>query len=75
MLKCTHLVDKADLLIDDADLSLGQRFSLRVHLVICRHCRRYVRQLRVLTAHLRHRDPPPADDDEVDAILRRIDNK
>lgn len=74
MLKCRDLVDNADLLIDGAELTAGQRFALRTHLVICRHCRRYLRQLRVITAHLRHRDPGAADDTQIRTVLEHLDS-
>ena len=73
MLTCRDLVNNADLLLDNAELTVGQRFNLRTHLLICRHCRRYLRQLRVLTDHLRLRDPAPCDDAGVARILERLD--
>ncbi|ASK35402.1 cupin domain-containing protein [Alloalcanivorax mobilis] len=73
MLSCKHLVDNADRLIDGAELRPGQRFALRAHLMICRHCRRYLRQLRALTAHLNRRAPPPADDAQTHSVLQRLD--
>ena len=74
MLTCRDLVNNADLLLDNAELTTGQRLSLRTHLLICHRCRRYLRQLRVLTDHLRLRDPGPADDARVQAVLRRVDH-
>lgn len=72
MLNCKHLVDNADLLIDGTDLRPGQRVTLRAHLLICRHCRRYLRQLSLLTRHLRHRGPGPADDTQVNAVMAKL---
>ncbi|KAF0807676.1 MULTISPECIES: anti-sigma factor family protein [Alcanivoracaceae] len=73
MLKCKEVVQRADALVDGTPLSLGERLALRTHLMICRHCRRYVRQLDALTEHLRHQAPDaPLGDDQVDAILARL---
>lgn len=47
MLKCREVVDSADQLLDGS-LSRRQRIAVQLHLMICHHCRRYVRQLRVL---------------------------
>ncbi|MGD9661225.1 MAG: zf-HC2 domain-containing protein [Porticoccaceae bacterium] len=47
MLKCREVVDNADQLLD-GNISRRQRLALKMHLLICRHCRRYVRQLRAL---------------------------
>lgn len=75
MLKCRDLVNQADLLLDDAEMSSRQRFSLRAHLLICHHCRRYVHQLRELRAHLLSREAPRADDVQVKSILECIDRQ
>ncbi|ERS15226.1 zf-HC2 domain-containing protein [Alloalcanivorax xenomutans] len=73
MLKCKEVVQRADALIDGTPLSFGERLALRTHLMICRHCRRYVRQLDALTEHLRQQTPvAPLDDGEVDTILARL---
>lgn len=47
MLKCREVVDDADQLIN-GDLNRRQRFAIGMHLLMCHHCRRYVRQLRAL---------------------------
>lgn len=47
MLKCREIVDNADQLLN-GDLNRRQRLAIKMHLLMCRHCRRYVRQLRAL---------------------------
>lgn len=47
MLKCREVVDNADQLLD-GDISRRQRLAINLHLLMCRHCRRYMRQLRAL---------------------------
>ncbi len=69
MLKCQEVELRADALVDGTPLSRRERLSLNMHLLMCRHCRRYVRQLRALTAHLRHRESPTAHDDQVQAVM------
>ncbi len=40
----------------------GQRLRVRLHLLMCRHCRRYARQLRAIGACARERwGHPPQD--------------
>jgi len=72
MLKCRDLVNQADLLIDGAEPRPGQRLALRTHLLICRHCRRYLRQLDALTDHL-HQPPPPLNERDTRAVLDRLE--
>lgn len=45
MLRCRELVEQADAYLAD-DLTKWQRIQFRLHLAVCRHCRRYVRQLK-----------------------------
>ena len=72
MLKCQHLVEKADALVDGSPISRRERFALRLHLIMCRHCRRYVRQLRALLGFL-PREETPLDDARTEAILKKLD--
>jgi anti-sigma factor RsiW len=72
MLKCNEVVERADELVDGTPLSFRQRWALRLHLMMCHHCRRYVRQLRLLVQSLR-REPEPASAEEVDQVMRQLD--
>lgn len=47
MLTCRELAQDPELLLAD-ELPWRHRLSVRMHLLMCRHCRRYVSQLRVL---------------------------
>jgi len=44
-------------------LSFGKRLAFQMHIGMCRHCRRYLRQMRVATKALGSlpREPIPAD--------------
>lgn len=72
MLKCNEVMERADELVDGTPLSFRQRWALRLHLMMCHHCRRYVRQLRLLVQSLR-REPEPASADEVNRIMNALD--
>ncbi|MBA3817835.1 MAG: anti-sigma factor [Deltaproteobacteria bacterium] len=60
----------------DRELPVRKRVAFRMHLAMCQHCRRFVRQLRATIALLRHVDAPaePAEpvavDDSVLAAFR-----
>lgn len=43
----------------DRPLPLGRRLGLRLHLLVCRWCDRYGRQLRFIRDALRRRAEPP----------------
>lgn len=72
MLKCNEVVERADELVDGTPLSLRERFALRLHLMMCHHCRRYVRQLRLLVQSLR-REPERASTEEVNQVMHNLD--
>ncbi len=52
MLSCKEVarIVASDLL---DDLAWGRRLALRLHLLMCRHCRRYAQQLRAIAAAAR----------------------
>lgn len=54
MLSCRDVTASASRLVD-GELGLGERIAVRVHLIVCVHCRRFVRQLGVLVASLHRR--------------------
>ncbi|MBI2994517.1 MAG: zf-HC2 domain-containing protein [Gammaproteobacteria bacterium] len=70
MLKCREVVIYADHLLA-GELSVVERAKLHLHLAICRHCRRYVRQLRVLIGALQ-RLGARASSDVAAAVMRAI---
>lgn len=70
MLKCREVVDNADQLLDGV-ISRRQRFALKMHLLMCRHCRRYVRQLRALLRAVPFMHSQ-ASDAEVSEVMEHI---
>lgn len=61
MLTCRQLVAQSSDLLD-GQLGIRQRLALRRHLLLCRHCRRFMRQLRLTQATLRRLPEPPCAD-------------
>ena len=75
MLSCRELVDETT--ADPELIGSGQklRWSIRLHLMMCRHCRRYTRQLKqllALLARLPHRQPQVTPE-TVDRIYKNIE--
>jgi len=73
MLSCRELIEKttADPELLEPGHSLG--WSVRLHLMMCRHCRRYVRQLRLLLGLLSARQRQQiAEADTVDRIWKEL---
>lgn len=76
MLSCRELVNETT---GDPDLITpghSLRWSVRLHLLMCHHCRRYVRQLRLLLTLLsgRHRQQA-VEANTVDRIWQAIQDR
>lgn len=69
MLSCKELVaHSSDYL--DGQLNLRERLGVRAHLAMCRHCRRFIRQMKVTQAVLRQL--PDTAIPELDALAERL---
>lgn len=69
MLSCKALVACSSEFLD-GELSLGQRMSVRMHLVMCRHCRRFIKQMRLSQAVLRKL--PQGLNTELDTLAAKL---
>lgn len=71
MLTCRELTYQADDYLA-GELPWRRRLALRMHILMCVHCRRYLRQLRQLVFALSRRYPP-ASREQVEAVMRCLD--
>lgn len=74
MLKCREVPQEIEGL-HDGQLDWRRRMALRLHLLICHHCRRYVRQLGIMLQALHHRQNhhiENVDDRQTQQILSRL---
>jgi hypothetical protein len=69
MLTCRDVVNSATDYME-RKLSLRQRLQVRMHLLMCRFCRRYLRQLALTRAVLRRLPPPLPSDEALDRVLQ-----
>lgn len=69
MLSCKDLVAQSSDFLD-GQLSLRERLGVRAHLAMCRHCRRFIRQMKVSQQVLRRL--PDATIPELDALAERL---
>lgn len=77
MYRCSEVVR---LISSDQYRSAGilKKLMIRIHLAMCQHCRRYVRQLRAIAAAVGRSDgAPPASSVEraKSRILQHLSNK
>lgn len=73
MLKCRDVLMLGSAHVDGTQTP-GARLALRAHLLMCGHCRRYIRSLRLTAASLQSLQLPVTQA-EVDAVLQRIDDQ
>lgn len=72
MLTCKELVARSSDLLDE-QLGFREKLALRRHLLLCRNCRRYLRQMRLVRATLRALpEQPSADTDLLAARLAEL---
>lgn len=70
MLNCREVTAQASALLD-RDLPWSGRLQMQIHLAMCRHCSRFMRQLRLLREALRQRTRPSGIE-LADAQVQRI---
>jgi len=72
MISCRQVYEKASDFIDQPP-GPWMKIKLRLHLIICKHCRRYMRQLGMAShacAELAH--PPLPDDEAIDRLITQL---
>lgn len=74
MITCKDVCDTASDYLDTPP-GLLTRLSLRMHLLICKHCRRYLRQLAMSNRAARKLQPSyEPGDEEIDRLIERLKN-
>ena len=73
MLHCRDLSERASDYLN-GELSLWDLLQVRLHIFLCRHCHRYVEQLRMVVDALRlsKEDPLPSESGEEEAVRRLL---
>ncbi|MBF7729671.1 zf-HC2 domain-containing protein [Pseudomonas sp. N040] len=69
MLTCKQLVSHSSDYLD-AQLPLRGRLAVRLHLAMCVHCRRFIRQMKLSQAVIRRL--PDAAIPELDALVEKL---
>ena len=72
MLSCKELVARSSAILD-SELSFRERMAVRRHLVLCRNCRRFIKQMKLTQAVLRHM--PDTQAAEVDDLAAHLAQK
>ncbi|WP_448723287.1 anti-sigma factor family protein [Pseudomonas farris] len=72
MLTCKEQVARSSDYLD-GQLSFRERPMMRQHLMFCRYCRRFIRQMRLMQATLKVMPEPPVAD--LDALAERLANE
>ena len=72
MITCKDVSDTASDYLE-GPTTFFQRLHLRLHLAICKHCRRYAKQLR-LTSEVAQKisEPQEPTDAEIDSLIEKL---
>jgi hypothetical protein len=75
LLTCKQLSDTASDLLE-GPITLTQHIKLRLHLTICIHCRRYLKQLRLSISVVSNsaRAPTPSKED-IETLASQLDDR
>ena len=74
MLSCKDINQNADQYID-GELTIRQSLAVGFHLLMCVHCRRYVRQLAAMVNTLRKRPKAECSEVQMEQIIHRLLDK
>jgi predicted anti-sigma-YlaC factor YlaD len=69
MLTCKEMVSRSSDYLD-GELTLGGRLLVRQHLLFCRNCRRFIKQMRLAQATVRALPEAPVAD--ADVLARQL---
>ena len=72
MLTCKELVARSSDLLD-GELSFRERMAMRRHLMLCRNCRRFIKQMKLTQAVVRFM--PESQGSEVDDLAAHLAQK
>jgi anti-sigma factor RsiW len=72
MLSCQEVTELVTAYVE-GQLSRWDRLRFQLHLGTCRHCRRYLRQLRTAQRAVARLPAPPMPEDVKEELLRRFD--
>jgi anti-sigma factor RsiW len=72
MLTCRQITQLVTDYVEGA-LSLKDRLRFQLHLGMCRHCRAYVRQMKLTARALRRLPEPELPPDVEEELLRRFE--
>ena len=72
MLSCKELAQHQASDYIDKQLTFRQRFGVQVHLVLCDHCRRFIKQLKLVKKVLQARTASVMDESQVKSLADRL---
>ena len=71
MLKCKDIVNQASAIVDN-ELTLMERLNVRFHLFMCVHCRRFIKQFKLLIGSSRRREEQVLSDEAAAVIAAKV---
>ena len=72
MLSCKNFVAYQGQILEGNDLSLGEKFSLKMHYFMCHHCRRYFKQIRLVDSVAHNLESEPVASEKIEQLVERL---
>ncbi len=72
MLSCKDFVRESSKILDNEKLSLIQKFSFYMHMVICHHCRKYLIQMKATVSVAKNLQNEAVSDEILEQSVSRL---
>ena len=73
MLKCNDVARLSSDYINRQDLTWTTRSQFKMHLMLCKNCRRFVAQMQLLSHALQQRQPPECADPTTQQVQKWLE--
>ncbi|MCP3673235.1 MAG: anti-sigma factor [Gammaproteobacteria bacterium] len=72
MLSCKEFVEQLAKIIDNEELTLGQKLNNKLHLFFCHHCKTYLKQAKITVAVAKKLDCEPPTSTQIEQSIAEM---
>ena len=72
MLNCKDFVQQSGNLIDNEQLTIGQKINNKLHLFLCHHCRNYLNQASTVASMSSNLELEPASEQLIEKSVSKM---
>jgi len=72
MLSCKEFVEQSAKIVDNEELTIGQKLNNKLHLFFCHHCRTYLKQAKMTVAVANKLENEPATAPQIEQSIAEM---